>query len=242
MHTWLVSICCHFSSILTVLFLLIHITKTILNTKPTGWYWFSFLWHSARLKLTLQGPQISREILQTTHISCQSMQHLRKLGNIQNMLRFLQHPALFICYNCSGCSFSLYNWIYKTTKIQTINDNTHNINNHHIWIASLGCDFKCTVGAQNNHRLCSKYCKIYNNKTIGASNDSKSYPVLMAIISIRGLRRILGKLRSAPPVLCPSTFFVPRKHTELPVVNTKSSHFTQNLYFLCKCFTSIYIP
>jgi len=54
---------------------------------------------------------------------------------------------------------------------------------------------------------------------IAVLNDNRSYPVLMAIISMSGLRRIFGKFRAAPPVLCPPTFFVPRKQTVLPAVN-----------------------
>jgi len=57
---------------------------------------------------------------------------------------------------------------------------------------------------------------ISNANTTATINGNNDYPVLIAIISMRGLRRVFGKLRAAPPVLRPSTFFVPRKHTVLP--------------------------
>ena len=51
----------------------------------------------------------------------------------------------------------------------------------------------------------------------------------MAIISMRGLRRIFGKFSAAPPVLRPLTFFAPRKQTTLPAVNILHN---------CKCHNS----
>ena len=52
----------------------------------------------------------------------------------------------------------------------------------------------------------------------GRLNNQETHPVLMAIISISGFFRILGRSKAAPPILRPSLFFLPSSRTVLPRV------------------------